>query len=450
MEPRIQYAKTKDGVSIAFWTLGEGEPLVHTPLLVSNIQLEWQIPQIRAWYERLARSRKLIRYDFRGSGLSQRNVASLSFEAQVLDLEAVVDRLGLEKFVLCGFLHSGPPAIAYAARHPGQVLRLILWGTYARGTDWSQAPQTQAVRALMDKDWTFYSEALARSFLGWSEGEPARRYAALVRESIAPELLQRAIPALNEYDVRALLPQVRSPTLVLHRRSYALLNVGAGMTLASGLPDARLVVLEGESGAPYLGDMEAVASAIDEFLSEGSAAEPSAATVPSGMVTILFTDIGSSTAITQRMGDARAQELVRAHNTIVREALKAHGGSEIKHTGDGIMASFTTASRALECAVTIQRAVAAHVDQHADSPLGVHIGLNAGEPVAEEEDLFGTAVQLARRICDHAAAGQVLVSNVVRELAAGKSFMFSDIGEVLPKGFEDPVKLWEVRWREEG
>jgi adenylate cyclase len=104
----------------------------------------------------------------------------------------------------------------------------------------------------------------------------------------------------------------------------------------------------------------------------------------------------------------------------------------------------------LECAAQIQRAVAAHVEQHADSPLGVHIGLNAGEPVAEEADLFGTAVQLARRICDHAAAGQILVSNVVRELAAGKSFMFSDAGEVLPKGFDDPVRLYEVRWREEG
>jgi len=133
----------------------------------------------------------------------------------------------------------------------------------------------------------------------------------------------------------------------------------------------------------------------------------------------------------------------------VREALRTNGGSEIKHTGDGIMASFPTASRALECAIAIQRAVAAHVEQHADSPLGVHIGLNAGEPVAEEEDLFGTAVQLARRICDHAGAGQVLASNVVRELAAGKSFMFSDIGDVVPKGFDDAVRLYEVRWQEE-
>jgi len=296
----------------------------------------------------------------------------------------------------------------------------------------------------VDKDWTFYTEALARSFLGWSEGEPARRYAALVRESATPELVQMYVRALNEYDVRALLPQVRSPTLVLHRRSYGLMDVSTAMTLASGVPDARLVVLDGESGAPYLGDMEAVASTIDEFLGEGEEdslqAEPAA---PSGLVTILFTDIESSTALTQRLGDAKAQEIRRAHNAVVREALTAYAGSEIKHTGDGIMASFPSASGALECAVAIQRAVA----ERGDPNLGVHIGLNAGEPIAEEQDLFGTSVDLARRICDQAEGGEILVSDVVRQLVAGKDFLFADRGEATLRGFEDPVRLVEVRWQ---
>ncbi len=171
-------------------------------------------------------------------------------------------------------------------------------------------------------------------------------------------------------------------------------------------------------------------------------AAPTAA--EAGLRTILFTDLASSTALTQRLGDAKAQELVRAHNAIVREALKTHSGAEIKHTGDGIMASFPTASGALDCAIAIQRAVK---EDSADK-LAVRIGLNAGEPVAEESDLFGTAVQLARRICDHAEAGQILVSNVVRELVAGKGFLFSDIGEVAPKGFEEPVRLYEVHWRD--
>jgi class 3 adenylate cyclase len=196
-------------------------------------------------------------------------------------------------------------------------------------------------------------------------------------------------------------------------------------------------------------------------LDPGLASKPSPPRLTTGDVyTILFTDIASSTALTQRLGDAKAQELVRAHNKIVREALATHGGSEIKHTGDGIMASFPSASGALECAVAIQRAIAVHnqsagpggLDPRPSTPdpLSVHIGLNAGEPLAEEQDLFGTAVQLARRICDHAEAGQVLVSNVVRELAAGKGFLFGDIGEVVPKGFEEPVRLYEVRWREGG
>ena len=158
----------------------------------------------------------------------------------------------------------------------------------------------------------------------------------------------------------------------------------------------------------------------------------------------------SSTALTKKLGDAKAQELVRAHNIIVREALSAHDGTEIKHTGDGIMASFAGASSALGCAVAIQKAVAARAAEHPEIPLGLRVGLNAGEPVVEEQDLFGASVQLARRTCDHAVPGQILASNVVRQLALGNGSLFGDIGEVVPKGFEEPVRLYDVRWREEG
>jgi class 3 adenylate cyclase len=163
----------------------------------------------------------------------------------------------------------------------------------------------------------------------------------------------------------------------------------------------------------------------------------------------MFTDMADSTSLTQRLGDAKAQELVHAHNSVVRDALGAHGGTEIKHTGDGIMASFPSASGALECAVQVQRAIAersAVSDQ--ESALRVRIGLNAGEPVREEADLFGTAVQLARRICDLAEPEQILASNVVRELVAGKGFLFADRGEAVLRGFEDSVRLYEVRWAE--
>ena len=189
MEPRIQYAQTANGVSIAFWTLGEGMPLVHMPLLISHVQLEWQMPECRRWYERLAEKRRLVRYDHGGMGLSQRDMADYSLDAAVLELEAVVDRLDLERFDLLGLIHTGPIAIAYAARHPERVSHLVLWCTYARSSDFSQLPDVEAVRALMDKDWAFYTEAAAHAMLGWSEGEPARRYAALIRESITRETL---------------------------------------------------------------------------------------------------------------------------------------------------------------------------------------------------------------------------------------------------------------------
>jgi class 3 adenylate cyclase len=155
--------------------------------------------------------------------------------------------------------------------------------------------------------------------------------------------------------------------------------------------------------------------------------------------------VEGSTALTQRLGDAKAREVLRAHERIVREALRAHGGAEVKAMGDGFMASFSSATRALECAIATQRAFAEH-NESAEEPIRVRIGLNAGEPIAEEADLFGTAVNLAARIAAQAAGGEILVANVVRELAAGKGFLFVDRGEVALRGFEDPVRLYEVRW----
>jgi class 3 adenylate cyclase len=197
-------------------------------------------------------------------------------------------------------------------------------------------------------------------------------------------------------------------------------------------------------------DWQAVLAAVDEFLGEGeegAAAAPEPSRQAGGLVTILFTDMEGSTALTQRVGDAKAREVLRAHERIVREALRAHGGSEVKTMGDGFMASFSSATRALECAVAMQRAFAAH-NEAAEEPIRVRIGLNAGEPIAEEADLFGTAANLAARIAAQAAGGEILVANVVRELAAGKGFLFADRGDVALRGFEDPVRLFEVQWKD--
>jgi adenylate cyclase len=211
-------------------------------------------------------------------------------------------------------------------------------------------------------------------------------------------------------------------------------------------------LLDGDHHLPYEGDGDAVLQAMEEFLDvERTAPPPRAAAVPDlgdAPVAILFTDMQSSTELTQRLGDTRAQELIRTHNEIVRNALRVNGGSEIKHTGDGIMASFASPSRAIESAIQIQRSFLQHNEERPNAPINVRIGLNAGEPVREQNDLFGQAVQLASRICSQAEPGQILASNVVRELVAGKGFLFADRGKADLRGFEDPVRLYEVRWQD--
>ena len=273
MEPHIQYAQTADGVSIAFSTVGKGMPLVHTPpgLPFSHIQMEWEDPDWRGWNERLARGRTLVRYDCRGSGLSDREVVDYSLDGYLLDLEAVVDRLGLERFVLYGQGNSGPVAIAYAARHPERVSHLVLWCSYASPSDFTGSRRMAAgLRTLIDSDWELYSETLAHVVYGWSAGEPARRYAALIRESLTPESAKAAYEAIRGFDVTDLLPQVRAPTLVLDRRHAVSPQVAVSQGLASRIPDARLVAVEGASLCMFMDETEAVTRAIDEFLGEGT------------------------------------------------------------------------------------------------------------------------------------------------------------------------------------
>jgi class 3 adenylate cyclase len=446
MEPRIQYAKTKDGVSIAFCVHGKGTPLVQMWNPQGHIRQQWGIPEFRTWYERLAQKRMLVQYDQRGTGLSQRDVSDFSLEALSLDLEAVVDRLELERFALWGSVTMGPAAIAYAARHPERVSQLILWCSSARGSDFLKSPQVQALARLMD-NWELYTDTLAHYSFGWGGGEAARLFAATIREGVTQETLRAFQDQLLTFDVTDLLPQVRAPTLVLHRRQYPMVSVDAATNLASRIPNARLALLEGESGA-FQEDPQAALNAIDEFLDEDEEAAAGAEPLEAGAFrTVLFTDVEGSTALTQRLGDAKARDLLREHERMVREALKSHGGSEVKTMGDGFMASFSSATKALECSIAMQRAFAER-NESAKEPIKVRIGLNAGEPIAEDEDLFGTAVNLAARICSQAEAGQILAPIVVRELAAGKQFMLADLGETELRGFEDPVRLYDVRWRE--
>ncbi|HEY5625991.1 MAG TPA: alpha/beta hydrolase, partial [Dehalococcoidia bacterium] len=273
MEPRIQYAQTEDGVSIAFQTIGEGEPLVYMPAnAFSHIQLEWQVLENREWLSALAQNRTVINYDGRGSGLSGGDVTSLSIDAWALDVQAIVDRLQLDKFALIGSAFTGPAAIAYAARNADRVSRLILWCTGVRGADMLGSPHDRILGAMMEVDWELYTETMAHMTLGWSAGEPAHRFAARVREALTPEKMKAAYRAIARMDAGEFIPQVQSPTLVLHRRQIPYMKADAPRSLAAAIKNAHLVLLEGDSWASYTGDMKPVLRAIDEFMSEGEKA----------------------------------------------------------------------------------------------------------------------------------------------------------------------------------
>ena len=447
MEPRIQYAKTSDGVNIAYSTLGEGPVLLHLSLLFSHLQLEWETPECRRWYERLAERRQLVRYDLRGLGLSQRRVGDYSIEGWGRDIEAIADRLGFERFTLLGHLHSGPIAIKYAADHPDRVSHLILWHSYTTATEWLQSPLSSTIRAALVQDWDTYTELAAHMILGWSAGEQARRYAALIRRSgERDDLLNNVLPALNQFDVSASLSAIRSPTLVLHRRDFALLDVAVARELTAGIPDARLVLLEGESGAPYLGDMEAVATAIDEFLSEGAAPDAKEPALPSGTAIILFADIADSTGLTERLGDGAFRAKARDLDAALRTVVTDNGGTTIegKLLGDGVLAVFTSARQAIEAALRCGAT-------GAEAGLPLHLGLHAGDVIRENDpdgrsNVYGGAVNIASRISGLSAPGEVLVSDIVRGLArTSAGVTFEDRGSHTLKGVAERQRVFAVR-----
>ena len=454
MEQQIRFCTTSDGVRIAYATVGKGPPLVRVLGWFTHLEFERRMPD----WERsmfgglLAGNHLWVCYDGRGMGLSDRDVEDFSLDAKVKDLETVIDALQIERCAILGISEGGPTAIAYAIRHPDTVSHLILYGSFGGSIfpdteEGRQGAETMLnlVRQGWGSDIPAHRQFFTGMFMPDADGDTIRWFNEMQRVSASATNVGKLLAALLRFDVTGLLPQINTPTLVIHRRNEAVVPFDQGRELASLIPGARFLPLEGRNHVilPDEPESEAFRKAIEEFLGEDEA-KADTAPAPSGLVTILFTDMEGSTALTQRLGDAKAQELLRSHNTIVREALKAQDGAEIKHTGDGIMASFPSASKALGCATAIQTAFAER-NETAEEPIKVRIGLNAGEPVAEDEDLFGTTVQLAARVCAHAQPGTILASNVVRELSAGKGFLFSDQGDVVLRGFEDPVRLYEVR-----
>ncbi len=231
---------------------------------------------------------------------------------------------------------------------------------------------------------------------------------------------------------------------------------GAGFCLVDSPDKERVTKLHAEAhGAIPHKIIEVDTQAVETFLGRIADPQPTVVSpvpaketlIDSAFRTIMFTDMKDSTAITTRLGDARALELFRTHNSLTRDALSQHHGREIQHTGDGFLISFNSASNAVACAIGIQQSFAVHNESHPDTPINVRIGICAGEPVEEDHRLFGSTIQLTSRICDQAEPDQILVASVIRDLCLGKKFVFADQGETRLKGFDQPQKIYEVQWQ---
>lgn len=391
----------------------------------------------------MASEARLVIYDGRGSGASDRNPSDMSLAARLSDLEAVIEALALDSFALFGVVHGTQVAVAYAARHPEPVTHMVLFAPYARGSEYySATPMMRAIRTLAEmaeEQWEFYTLTLANWSFGFNAPEPARLTAELYREGMTARDYLALITACEQSDITDLLPDVKAPTLVVRDSTSPFVTPESTRRVAAGIPGAQSITVE---GPPAMG------AAAAAFLRGEPTPQP-LGTEAGTVKTVLFTDIVGHTEMMRRLGDENGRAVLREHEAITREVLRAHGGTEVKTMGDGFMASFSSVTRGVECAIALQRAIGdwnAGVE-HGPS-LQVRCGLNAGEPIEDDGDLFGSSVILASRVAAKAQGGEIYASLAVRELCAGKGFLFADLGEHDLRGFEDPVKIFEVKWKE--
>jgi len=440
MDQQIRFCTSADGVCIAYAVLEQGaRTVIYVSGFPAHLEVEWERPSSRALLETLAAGSTLVRYDLRGCGLSDTGVTDFSIEALVRDLEAVVEACGAERFVLLSMgMLGGPTAIAYAAAHPDRVSHLVLCSAYARGDRLADPEKQRAMIGYTEKFGFPVMDYVESADPGAGMDRTGRDMVHLAPPQTQAELLRTLFSA----DVSPLLPRLTMSTTVLHGRGDKLIPFAEGRALAAGLPNAEFVPLEGNTGSA-LTERDSTIPAIRRALSM----DPMRQTPAAGMRAVLFTDLVGHAEMMQRLGDAKGREVLREHERITRDVLRQHGGAEVKTMGDGFLASFGSVTSAMECAVALQRAFAEPVGG-GSVKIDVRIGLNAGEPIEEDGDLFGATVILASRIAAQAGAGEILVPDTVRGLLAGKGFVFADRGEFVPKGFDDATRLFEVRWRE--
>lgn len=445
MDPRIQYAQTADGASIAFWQLGDGVPVIQMPLVpFTHIQMEWADEDWRNWFELLAsKGLRVLRYDTRGCGLSWAAEPEFSLAEMVADLGAVADRAGLARFGLLAPVQAAPAALAYAAISPDRVDRIVLWCGISRG-DEMRTSSFEALLTLSHTDWGLFAEAAAHAVVaGWDNAGAAHRTAAIMRESSSVEIYDRVMANYLDTDISDYLPRVKCPVLIAYRSEGTSPLPSSARYLAATIQGSTMRPFPGSSLLFIVSDAPEIATAFAAFFLDRSGEQVESP--PGAFQTLLYTDVEGHTAIMQRLGDDRGREVLREHERITRRAIERHRGAEALATGDGFLVRFASAHDALQCAAALQQALA---DASAELPveLRVRVGITAGEPIIEGDEIHGAVVFAARRIAAGARGGEVLVANVVRELATGRGFAFKQRGDLRVAGQEDKLELWEFLW----
>ena len=437
MEREIRYARNGD-VHIAYTVVGDGPiDLVYTAGIWSNLDVMWDEPRWGRYLDRLASFSRLIVFDMRGVGLSDRGREPPLLELQMDDVRAVMDAAGSETAAVFGGARGGAMTMLFAATYPDRVRALILYGALAktvRSADYPYGKTEEQQRAFFAR---FVSEMGTGENLDLQgpsglEDPGFKPWWARFERLVATPAAYRELAAIfSDLDIRAVLPSIQAPTLVLHRTGDRIIPVDQAHYLAKTIPNAKLVELPGIDHVPFLGDQDAIVDEMEEFLT-GVRPAPGTDRV---LATVLFTDIVGSTEQAASLGDRRWRELLEQHHTMVRRELNRFRGREVDTAGDGFMAAFDGPARAIRCAVAIIKAV---------RPLGLEIraGIHTGECEQIGEKLGGIAVHIAARVATAAPPGGVLVSQTVKDLVAGSGILFEDRGTHQLKGVPDPWRLF--------
>lgn len=441
MPPVTRYATARDGRLLAWSAYGDGPlDLLYVPQSISAMEHLYEHPVVRAFFERIGTFARVIIFDRRGSGMSERLQEPAPLEDQVDDIHVVLDAVGSDRAAIMAIYEGGPMAMLFAATAPERTRALILYASMARmvwAEDYPFARSIEERTVAMDAvqaDWglgTLMARQWAPNYAG--DERLGRWLSRLQRLAMDPAYARRLNDANGNIDVREVLPSIQAPTLVLHRRDDGGFDFRHSAYLAEHIPNARLVPLEGEDSLPFLGDSEAVLGEIEEFLT-GARAEREPDRV---LATVLFTDICRSTERAAELGDARWRAVLEQHDQIVRRQLTRHRGKAVKSVGDGWLATFDGPARGIRAA----RGIAEDV-----RGLGLEIraGLHTGECEVIEDDVGGLAVHIAARVMAGAGPGEVRVSNTVKDLVVGSGLRFDDRGETELRGVPGAWHLWTV------